>query len=187
MDPLSLNRLTYARNNPTSFTDPSGLCLEDACVLEGAAAYWVLSGGAVVSFAALAVTAQQVSRVLSDAYVQERLQEWASSRFAVVTTFADEASGFSRASASASGRQSHGTAYAKRTYGKWVDGLSRIRPKAGRPRWALPPGQRGFVEWDPSHGGELELYDGRGNHLGVLDPNTGERIKGPVPGRTSPP
>jgi RHS repeat-associated protein len=36
-DPQTWNMYAYTRNNPTTFTDSSGLCLEDACVLEGVA------------------------------------------------------------------------------------------------------------------------------------------------------
>lgn len=41
-----------------------------------------------------------------------------------------------------------------------------------------------YYEWDYQHGGEIEVYDSRGNHLGTIDPRTGEPAKGPVPGRT---
>jgi len=37
-DPQTWNMYAYARNNPATLTDPSGLCLEDACVVEGIAA-----------------------------------------------------------------------------------------------------------------------------------------------------
>jgi RHS repeat-associated protein len=35
--PMSLNRYSYAWNNPVSATDPNGTCVEDACLLESAA------------------------------------------------------------------------------------------------------------------------------------------------------
>ena len=38
-DPQTLNKYAYVRNNPLRYTDPSGHCLEDACILEGAAVY----------------------------------------------------------------------------------------------------------------------------------------------------
>lgn len=43
-----------------------------------------------------------------------------------------------------------------------------------------------IYEANPSHGGELEVYDRRGGHLGVMDPS-GAWIKPRVPGRSTPP
>jgi hypothetical protein len=40
-----------------------------------------------------------------------------------------------------------------------------------------------ILEWDSRHG-RLEVYDKGGNHLGEFDPNTGEQLKPPAPGRT---
>jgi len=40
-----------------------------------------------------------------------------------------------------------------------------------------------FYEWDYAHG-EIEVYNARGQHLGVQDPITGAMIKPPVSGRT---
>ncbi len=75
--------------------------------------------------------------------------------------------------------------HASRSYGGWVDGLPRVRSKGGRPRWKSGKGNKTRIwEWDPSHGGEVEGYDRNGNHVGVYDPETGEKIKDPVPGRT---
>ncbi len=56
----------------------------------------------------------------------------------------------------------------------------RIRPKGGRPRWRLPDGDIG--EWDGQHG-EVEVYNPRGKHKGVWDPD-GKQKKPPVSGRT---
>jgi hypothetical protein len=39
-----------------------------------------------------------------------------------------------------------------------------------------------YYEWDYLHG-EIEVYDGRGRHLGTLDPKTGDPAKPAVPGR----
>ncbi|MEG0415795.1 MAG: colicin E3/pyocin S6 family cytotoxin [Erysipelothrix sp.] len=40
-----------------------------------------------------------------------------------------------------------------------------------------------FYEWDYTHN-DIEVYDKRGNHLGSMDPVTGEMYKPAVPGRT---
>jgi len=40
-----------------------------------------------------------------------------------------------------------------------------------------------YYTWDNLHN-EIEVFDKRGKHLGVMDPTTGEFIKPPVPGRT---
>ncbi len=41
---------------------------------------------------------------------------------------------------------------------------------------------RRYYQWDYTHC-EIEMYDRRGNHLGVIDPRTGGPIKPAVPGR----
>lgn len=50
----------------------------------------------------------------------------------------------------------------------------------GRKRWRSSDGQR-LYEWDDLHG-EIEVYNRRGKHLAVLDPN-GNLISDAVPGR----
>lgn len=54
--------------------------------------------------------------------------------------------------------------------------LKRSKPK----RWKSPNGKR-LYEWDGLHG-ELEVYNGRGEHLGVVDVD-GRHIKDAKPGR----
>ncbi|EIF00529.1 colicin E3/pyocin S6 family cytotoxin [Saccharomonospora glauca] len=49
-----------------------------------------------------------------------------------------------------------------------------------RDRWKDKKGK--IYEWDSMHA-ELEVYNKRGKHLGVVDHMTGEMKKGPVPGR----
>ncbi|MGH9540882.1 MAG: RHS repeat-associated core domain-containing protein [Terriglobales bacterium] len=44
-EPQSLNPYAYTRNNPLRFTDPSGHCLEDACIAEGYALYEAVGVG----------------------------------------------------------------------------------------------------------------------------------------------
>ncbi|UKS27369.1 hypothetical protein LOZ80_39070 [Paenibacillus sp. HWE-109] len=40
-NPLSLNLYTYVENNPLTHTDPSGHCVEDACIGEVSALIWL--------------------------------------------------------------------------------------------------------------------------------------------------
>jgi hypothetical protein len=69
----------------------------------------------------------------------------------------------------------------KRAAGKFLKGLKPIKAKSQRRRWRGPKKQT--YEEDTQHG-ELEKYNRRGKHLGVVDPETGEIIKGPVKGRS---
>ncbi len=61
-----------------------------------------------------------------------------------------------------------------------VSGLRRVRPKTRRSGGGLRPRWKGangdIYEWDAQHG-TLEHYDARGNHLGEVDPDTGEELK----------
>jgi hypothetical protein len=55
-----------------------------------------------------------------------------------------------------------------------------MKRKSQRRRWTSQRGQ--ILEEDTQHG-ELEKYNDRGWHEGVVDPDTGELIKEPVRGR----
>ena len=59
-----------------------------------------------------------------------------------------------------------------------LDAYERV---AGRKRWRSTDGSRLF-EWDALHG-EVEVYNARGWHLGVIHPVTGDWIKSAVKGR----
>ena len=80
--------------------------------------------------------------------------------------------------------QANGDKPAKKPTRFW-DRLRRVKPKSHRGRRKDEEGS--IYEWDPSHGGELERYNKRGKHTGVIDPDTGEVIKRDIPGRTTPP
>ena len=71
-------------------------------------------------------------------------------------------------------------AYNPIPYGAFVATLERIRPKGGRKRWRDLLGN--IYEWDSRHC-ELERYDRQGRHNGVIDPETGRKIRPKVPGR----
>jgi RHS repeat-associated protein len=63
-------------------------------------------------------------------------------------------------------------------------GKRQYNKKSGRYRWKDKDGS--ILEWDKQHG-EVEKYDKTGkNHQGPYDPNTGDQLKDPVPGRTTP-
>ena len=63
-------------------------------------------------------------------------------------------------------------------------GKGSYNPKSGRWRWKLPDGD--ILEWDKQHG-DVERYDKSGKkHKGSYNPDTGEQVKDPVPGRTTP-
>ncbi|MFH0180800.1 colicin E3/pyocin S6 family cytotoxin [Streptomyces cacaoi] len=49
-------------------------------------------------------------------------------------------------------------------------------------RWFSPDGERIYT-WDGEHGGEVEVFNKRGRHLGVAHPVSGEMIKPAVRGR----
>jgi hypothetical protein len=63
----------------------------------------------------------------------------------------------------------------------YLDKLERLKRK-GTPRWRDDAGR--LYEYDPEHGGEIEVYSKWGEHLAVADIMTGEWIKPPRRGRT---
>lgn len=62
----------------------------------------------------------------------------------------------------------------------FVDHLQRV-PRRGRKRWRNNDGV--LYEYDSQHS-ELEMYNSRGRHLGVVDVVTGELIKPGIRGRS---
>ena len=52
----------------------------------------------------------------------------------------------------------------------------------GERRWRSDGGKRIYT-WDSLHG-EIEVFNGRGKHLGAVDPQTGKMKNSAVPGRT---
>jgi hypothetical protein len=52
----------------------------------------------------------------------------------------------------------------------------------GTQRWASD-GRKRLYTWDSLHG-EVEVFNGRGKHLGVIHAVTGQWIKDAVPGRS---
>jgi len=62
-----------------------------------------------------------------------------------------------------------------------LDGCTRLGAFGGERRWRSPDGQRLYT-WDSLHG-EIEVYNKRGRHLGVVDAVTGKLLKDAVRGR----
>jgi hypothetical protein len=63
----------------------------------------------------------------------------------------------------------------------FLDELEYIGAKNGEKRWRSPNGKRLYT-WDGLHG-EIEIFNVRGKHLGVIDALTGKPIKDAVRGR----
>lgn len=57
----------------------------------------------------------------------------------------------------------------------FVDQLEKMRTVDGQRRWRDENGL--IYEYDGNHGGELEVYNKRGEHLGVADVHLGSIIK----------
>jgi hypothetical protein len=63
----------------------------------------------------------------------------------------------------------------------YLDGFEKWKIVGGRQIWRNKEGSRLYT-WDSLHG-EIEVYNDRGYHLGVLDAVSGELIKPAVKGR----
>ncbi len=63
-----------------------------------------------------------------------------------------------------------------------LDKLEMIGVRSGRKTWYSSKTKR-YYQWDSLHG-EVEIYNKRGKHLGVVDHQTGRFIKDPVKGRS---
>jgi Cytotoxic len=62
------------------------------------------------------------------------------------------------------------------------DNLEFVGFISGAKRWRSHGGRRLYT-WDALHG-EVEVFNGRGRHLGVLDVRTGHQIKPAIKGRS---
>ena len=71
--------------------------------------------------------------------------------------------------------------YVARERPDWLDTQEKLS-RNGSPRWTNKKRDQ-YYEYDQLHG-EVEVYNKRGEHLGVLDAATGVFIKDAVAGRT---
>jgi len=62
-----------------------------------------------------------------------------------------------------------------------LDEFEYLGSRHGQRLWRSHNGRR-YYTWDSLHG-EVEVFNVRGKHLGVLDPHTGLTTKPPVRGR----
>ena len=62
-----------------------------------------------------------------------------------------------------------------------LDECKYIGVRSGQKRWRTLNGKRIYT-WDSLHG-EIEVFNNRGKHLGVVNPQTGLPIKPAVKGR----
>ncbi|MBX3316542.1 MAG: hypothetical protein KF902_06725 [Phycisphaeraceae bacterium] len=68
-------------------------------------------------------------------------------------------------------------------HGEWWGAQPKV-PNRGQMKHNGKSGKKKRIyTWDGNHGGEVEEFNGKGQHLGVRNPHTGERIKPAVPGR----
>jgi hypothetical protein len=59
----------------------------------------------------------------------------------------------------------------------------KLKPFRGKTKTNGKKGKKKeYYEWDHTHN-DIEVYNHRGEHKGSIDPNSGEYIKPPVPGR----
>ena len=63
----------------------------------------------------------------------------------------------------------------------FLDGMEKYKVIDGRQTYRNPSRDR-YFQWDELHG-EIEVYDKRGRHLGVLDAASGTQIKEAERGR----
>ena len=187
-NPQVLNRYSYTQNNPVRYIDSTGhvLCADamsaPTCIaVAGAAA------GAAGTGTAIAVgTAVGGIGLLAAGYLwamQEPLPA-----YEVPTNYAVPEGDVTGIRATVPDGTGLGTTltldasppvFAASSNLPWRDlspfrGKTKTNGKSGK--------DRRYYERDHTHG-DVEVYDSRGNHLGSMDPETGEMTKPPVPGR----
>jgi RHS repeat-associated protein len=153
-NPQALNRYSYVQNNPLKYTDPTGHCIWDACVVEVAVVV-VLVGGALAAVAASPNSGM-------------RMGDYDWTDWSIPGLKADTPSA---ADTPADAAQTKNPSWRDL---KSFRGKTRTNGETGK--------NKRYYEKDYTHG-DVEVYDSTGKHLGSMDPDTGEMTKPPVPGR----
>jgi hypothetical protein len=166
-EPTGTQPVRLCPEYPLKWTDPSGHC--PVCAAIGwvfTAAGFTVSAPVVVGVAAVlgvAALAAFLSDETNRAWLAEQLQGGIDN----VDTFVEELTGRTEHLAQTSGNPS------------W----NKLKPFRGKTKTNGEKGRdKRYYEKDHTHG-DVEVYDSNGNHLGSMDPNTGEMTKPPVPGR----
>jgi len=149
-----INLYVYSRNNPANYTDSNGLLVDGGVVTVPLS---IIAFGKAVAFVGSAAGAAGVIHWLMDD---------------------DEDSDEPAPNIQPGGSCPNGPDDDDEKI--FTERLKRAKSKSDRKRWVDDKGR--IYEWDRRHK-ELEVYNKRGVHVGVRDPNTGRWIKPRVKGR----
>ncbi|MCC8027696.1 MAG: DUF6531 domain-containing protein [Clostridium sp.] len=186
------NWTAYCINNPLKYVDPNG---EEALTI-GAVAGGAAAGASLLPYVVGAAV------IVGGAYVVVKAADsWRKSRSKNQRAGEKEKEGYMEQAGCAE-EEASGEKEKERTQPKTKsEGDSEIGQKKnpikgeskvwkeldnvkGQDRKTSGSGKsKKYYEWDHTHN-DIEVYDGRGNHLGSMDPKTGEMYKPAVPGRT---
>ncbi len=177
-NPQALNRYAYALSNPLRYTDPTGHFAILVALGIPAWVAWAIVGAVGATAVIACVSDAQCRRAVAD--LADLMTAGALSiRQLINSTIGQIQANQAKKQSSGSGGSTRPQPISPAESEFW-QGLEPYRQ--GTRRSGSGRDTR-YYEWDYQHGGEIEVYDSRGNHLGTDDPRTGERAKDPVPGR----
>lgn len=156
-DTQTVHRYVYVKNNPTNYVDPSGEVFE------------TLYDGAMVVIDIIEYAAYAS---VPGAPMKEVRENLIADGISAVVPFVP--AGTSRAVRGGAKAINASKNVVNRTPSKYFKAFRYV--KNGVRTNGKKGGDLRYYKWDPSHGGEIEVYDARGNHLGVQDGN-GKWIK----------